>query len=76
MCTTILRVKYTTGETKDFSVLPDVAFGEEAEGDSNILANRIDDLQAKDTVTRIEVFTRTRDIRRTTEWKDTLDVKS
>ena len=61
MCHTILRVTYGNNDTQDISVR-----------DADEIDNRISDLQAKDTVQRIEVYTKARDIKRTVEWKDSL----
>ena len=61
MCQTVLRVTYANNDTQNIDVR-----------DVDEVANRIADLQAKDTVQRIEVYTKARDIKRTVEWKDVL----
>lgn len=61
MCHTILRVTYLGNDKQDIDVL-----------DRDEVDNRISDLQAKDTVQRIEVYVKVRDIKRTVDWKETL----
>jgi hypothetical protein len=61
MCHTIIRVTYLGNDKQDIDVR-----------DPDEIDNRIADLQAKDTVQRIEVYNKARDYKRTIEWKDLL----